>query len=118
MVEVVEVELAHHPLHRHYVLPQVQVLATAEYGASEVAYLARQNPAIAVERLSEMVRVTQPRVLVLVNAVVPEWLAPLEECGASVGVVEIFRSSQNRTILRVNGQQPEGLGSLVSDLPS
>jgi hypothetical protein len=37
---VVEVELAHHSLH-HHALPQVQVLATAEYGAPEAEYPAR-----------------------------------------------------------------------------
>jgi len=110
---VVEVELAHHSLH-HHVLPQIQVLATANYGVPEAEYLARQNSSLALDSLIEMMRGAPPRVLVIVNQAVPDWVEPLAMFRASIGIVEVFRSARNEPILRINGEQPVALGSLVS----
>ena len=110
---VVEVELAHHSLH-HHVLPQIQILATANYGPTEAAFLARQDSNLSTSLLLEMMRGAPPGILVLVNQAVPNWQAPLAICRASVGIVEVFRSARNDTILRINGEQPAPLGSLVS----
>jgi hypothetical protein len=110
---VVEVELAHHSLHNH-VLPQIQVFATASYGPSEAEYLRRQDSTLSLASLVEMMRGAPPKVLVIVNQAVPNWVDLLRMFRAAVGVVEVFRSGRNESILRVNGEQPVALGPLVS----
>lgn len=111
---VVEVELGHHSL-RDHVLPQVDVFARATYGESEVRWLADRNPSLNRTALSAMVRGAQPNVLVVVNVPRPDWVDPLRAAGAVLTVVEIFRSSRNRVILRQNGAELEGMGDVLSE---
>lgn len=110
---VVEVELSTHSLSGH-VEPQVSCLATAEYGPDEASYLARKNAALDPRRLTAMMLGEQPRVLVLVNDAKPDWVTSLRRWDVLVGVVEVFRSQQNREILRVNGEHPHVLGDVLS----
>jgi hypothetical protein len=102
---VVEVELSHHDLNSH-VVPQVRVLRAGRYGADHVEYLLRQRPDLDPDRCRDMILGRQPRVWVVADQGKPEWLRALHALDALLGVVEIFRSVQNRHILRLNGEQP------------
>ncbi len=110
---VVEVELAHHSLHRH-VLPQVRTLSRAIYGSREAHYLCRRNRHLDIRRVSEMFKGDQPRVLVIVNAPVIGWTATLAPFGVRVLVCQMFRSRLNRYLLRVNGEYPSDDDEVVT----
>ena len=85
----IEVELAHHSLERH-VLPQVATLAQASYGDAEADWLADEMPRLDETALKRMMLGAQPSVLVVANAMVAEWVAPLRPW-AELMVVELFR---------------------------
>jgi hypothetical protein len=102
---VVEVELAHHSLHNH-VLPQVQTLAHATYGTNEAVYLCEQYHSLDREKVFEMFKGDQPRVLVIVNSPVSGWLETLAALKAQVMICQIYRDQMNRNLLRVNGDYP------------
>jgi hypothetical protein len=102
---VVEVELGIHPLHGH-VYEQIENFAGGFYDAEHAAALSRKEPRLDQARCHELVTKTQPRVLVLVNVPRPEWAVALARFDALVGVVEVFRSGQDRVVLRVNGEHP------------
>ena len=102
---VVEVEMAHHSLYRH-VLPQVSAFAGGRYGVEHADYLARNSDDLDKVALQDMVLGAQPRVIVVVNRNVPDWIEPIRRFDALVTVVEIFRSGRNQHILRVNGDYP------------
>jgi hypothetical protein len=112
---VVEVELSHHPLGGH-VLPQIAVLATAEYGADIARYLGLQSSNLDQVSLNEMMKGMQPQVLVIVNKVMPDWIQPLSLYGALVAVVEVFRSEKNEHALRLDGDYPEVPTNWISSL--
>ena len=95
---VVEAELAHHSLTQH-VLPQVTVLAAGTYGREHADVLASESGELSKPRLREMMLGEPPGVIVLVNEARPEWVAPLKEVGASLGVVRVYRSMKNRHAL-------------------
>ena len=103
---VVEVEMAHHSLYRH-VMPQVEVFARGKYGERHASQLARGCGELDAAALQDMILGAQPRVLVVVNRGVPEWIAPIHGLGGIVTVVEVFRSERNEHILRINGDYPE-----------
>ena len=102
---VVEVELAHHSLRGH-VIPQVKTLANAQYADAEVEYLCARNPVLDRNRLGDMCKGRQPRILVVVNAPVPTWHDALREHRAMVAICQIFRSRMNQYVLRINGEYP------------
>ena len=102
---VVEVEMAHHSLASH-VLPQVEVFARGKYGEEHADYMAAQSDDLDRVALQDMVKGAQPRVLVIVNRNVPDWIAPIRNIDGLVTVVEVFRSGRNRHILRLNGDYP------------
>jgi hypothetical protein len=112
---VVEVELSHHSLSRH-VLPQVAILANAKYGRNIAEYLSSQSDALNPEVLDNMMRGSQPQVLVVVNRHVSGWVQPLAAYGALLAVVEVFRSDRNRHVFRLNGDYPAAPGDEVSSL--
>ena len=101
---VVEIEMAHHSLRRH-VLPQVEVFASARYGLEHANYIIDQLPSSAPNPalVRDMVKGAQPRVLVVVNKNVPRWLDSIHRLDGLVVVVEVFRSSRNQHIFRING---------------
>lgn len=109
---VVEVELAHHSLNGH-VLPQLEVFAQGQYGAEHEQYLLQNAPGLSAGSLRELLKNSQPGVLVLVNRDVPEWVEPVNRLGGQVMVVQVFRSDRNRHILRVDGETPAALSSEV-----
>jgi hypothetical protein len=102
---VIEAELAHHSLENH-VLPQVITLANASYGASEADWIAQRNPDLDEKALRHLMLGEQPGVMVVVNRAQPDWIAPLRPW-AEVMVVEVFRSDNDRLILRQNGAEPD-----------
>ena len=104
---VVEVEMAHHSLHGH-VMPQVEVFARGKYGEEHANYLASRRDDLHRAALQDMIMGAQPRVLVVVNRNVPDWIEPIHRLDGIVTVVELFRSGRNQHILRVNGDYPEG----------
>ena len=104
---VVEVEMAHHSLYGH-VVPQIEVFARGKYGEEHAKYLAGRRGDLDGVALRDMIRGAQPRVLVVVNRSVPDWMEPIHKLDAIVTVVEVFRSDRNQHILRINGDYPEG----------
>lgn len=102
---VVEVEMSHHPFNEH-VLPQVRALANGNYGLLHAEYLARNCRALNIMRLKDMMKGTQPRVLVIVNKPKVEWVVPLGQLSSLIAVCEIFRSRLNRYMFRINGEHP------------
>ncbi len=111
---VVEVELAIHSLRGH-VVPQVRTLANADYGLDSAVYLAKSSATLDLTKLTDMMKGAQPRVLVVVNGPCPGWRDPLAFYDAKLAVVELFRSTGNRTILRLNGYYPEVPRHIVSE---
>ena len=112
---VVEVEMAHHSLYGH-VIPQVEVFARGKYGEEHANHLASRRDDLDRAALQDMIMGAQPRVLVVVNRNVPDWIDPLRRLDAIVAVVEIFRSGRNQHILRVNGDYPESQDAHIESL--
>ena len=112
---VVEVEMAHHSLCGH-VIPQVKVFARGKYGEEHANHLARRGDDLDRDALQDMIMGAQPRVLVVVNRSVPDWVEPIHRLDGLVTVVEMFRSSRNQHILRVNGDYPEGSDAHIASL--
>lgn len=110
---VVEVELAHHSFEGH-VLPQVEVLIDADYGDEVANHLASQDSSLDVARLAGMVRGEPPSVLVIVNEPRPDWRLPLKALGASLLVVEVYRSELADHVLVADGSFPQMRSDLVS----
>jgi hypothetical protein len=102
---VVEVELGHHSLDGH-VLPQVRTLARAKYGHAHADFLCGRLATLNREKIVEMFKGSQPRVLVIVNVPTPGWAEQLRPFGAAVAICQIFRSRHNRYVLRLNGEYP------------
>ena len=102
---VVEAELGHHSFDRH-VRPQIETLSGARYGENEARYLGSVAAEMDGERICSMVKGLQPRVLVIVNAPKADWARELSRYDALVTVLEVFRSSLNKYLYRLNGEQP------------
>ena len=111
---VVEVELAHHSLKGH-VLPQIEILASGHYGASEADLLCLAIPELASEAASDLVKGAHPSVLVIVNQARAGWHEAIAQIGASLMIAEVFRSGRNAHAIRANGAYPTIAGDLVSE---
>ena len=111
---VVEVELAHHSLNGH-VLPQVEVLVSGRYGASEADLLSKSIPDLHSEAAADLVKGAQPPVLVIVNQTRPGWHEAIAQMGASLMIAEVFRSGRNAHAIRANGAYPTIAGDFVSE---
>ena len=111
---VVEVELAHHSLKGH-VLPQVEILTSGHYGASEAEILTRSIRELDSEASSDLVKGSQPLVLVIVNQARPGWHEAISQTGATLMIAEVFRSARNAHAIRANGTYPTIQGNFVSD---
>lgn len=105
---IVEVELAHHSLHGH-VLPQVRVLSQALCGYAHAEALCKQSRDLEFDRVLSMLKGTQPRVMVVVNAPCPDWKPLLAKYDSILLIFELLRSSSDQYIYRVNGEQPRRL---------
>ena len=104
---VVEVEMAHHSLHGH-VIPQIEVFARGKFGQEHYEYMVSKCNELNKNALADMIKGAQPRVLVVVNRAVPNWMEPIHRLDGLVAIVEIFRSGRNQHILRINGDYPSG----------
>lgn len=102
---VVEIEMAHHSLERH-VMPQVEVFSRGKYGSEHVAYLLNHSGSLDRASLENMLKGSQPRVLVIVNRSVPGWYEPIHRLNGMLVVIEVFRSSRNRYTLLANDDWP------------
>jgi hypothetical protein len=111
---IVEVEMGHHSLD-HHVLPQIRTFASGLYSRSEAEYLAARNPALDTKRLFTLMKGSPPRVLVIVNTPKPDWIVALGRYDTLLAVFEIFRSSMNRHVYRVNGQHPASSPDVLSE---
>lgn len=111
---VVECELGQHSLMSH-VIPQVETLASASYGRGEAEYLSRQRGDLKLRRLRDMMKGSQPQVLVVVNEPQNAWVEPLKRFDAQLCVIEMFRSQYNDYLCCVSGTQPHPPRSLVSE---
>ncbi len=109
---VVEVELAHHSLANH-VLPQVARLATASYGDSEAAVINAADARLELRELRQMMKGSQPKVLVIVNADT-DWEPHLRIWDALLSTVEVFRSDTGKHVYRVSGAYPERPRSVLT----
>lgn len=104
---VVEVEMAHHSL-SHHVIPQVEIFARGKYGQQHCDYMVEKCTWLDKSALADMIKGAQPRVLVVVNQSVPDWIEPIRRLDGLVAIVEVFRSEKNQHILRVDGDYPVG----------
>jgi hypothetical protein len=111
---VVEVELGKHSFKGH-VLPQVRTLATATYGEDEARDLCTAGPELELQRVLDMVKGRQPRVLVVVDTERSEWVQPLKTFDAELLVLQMFRSDHNEHAFRIDGYLPAPLGSVISE---
>jgi len=102
---LVEVEMSHHSLDGH-VIPQVRTLSRCTLGPAEADILAHRCPQLEPSTIHDLVKGRPPRVLVVLNAAEPSWMAPLRQYDAELAIVEIFRSQLNRRLFRVNGFIP------------
>ncbi len=109
---VVEVEMAHHSLNSH-VLPQIEVFSKARYGEEHARYLVENSTGLDSQSVSDMIKGTQPRVVVVVNQEVPTWVDSIRRVGCLLMIVQVFRSPRNQHILRVNGDTLGGLPAEV-----
>jgi hypothetical protein len=111
---VVEVELGNHSLEGH-VLPQVRTLARASYGEDEGRALCGACPGLEPNRVSDMLKGKQPRVLVIVDTERKEWIQPLKRYDAELLVLQMFRSDRNDHAFRIDGHLPAVSNSIVSE---
>ncbi|MBC6405229.1 MAG: hypothetical protein GDA41_05800 [Rhodospirillales bacterium] len=109
-----EVELGSHDLFAH-VMPQVSVFCNALVGRAEACYLAKKETMLDVSQLTAMMQGVRPGVLVLVNAFDPRWWRALTESGALVGLIELYRDSGQRFIMRINGDDLHIPEQLISE---
>lgn len=110
---VVEAEMGHHSFSGH-VLPQVKRLSRANYSETEALYLCDQDPNLDRNRIKEMLRGQQPRVLVVANVPVPAWRDPIRPYNATLAIFQIFRSRFNRYVYRLNGDFPSENNEIIS----
>jgi hypothetical protein len=110
---VVEVERSEHSLDGH-VLPQIRTLSSATYDHSVCEYLCAKCPELDFIKVGEMLKGSQPKVLVIVNKPMPDWARALKRYDAELAVVEIFRSEHNQAVFRVNGYRPVISSDIIS----
>lgn len=111
---VVEVEMGYHDLEQH-VIPQVQKLLYAEYTHGVAEYLVTKQPELAIDDLSELIRVTETRILVILNHYSLEWINELNKIGASVAVFEVFRGPNGKELFRANGMYPSLYEDIITE---
>lgn len=113
---IVEVELSTHQINRH-VKPQVEKIQIARPDVTHADWIADRHPNLDRDRLRSLVRDAPHASLLLVNGPTPHWDDALRSLpGIQRAVVEVYRSRLNRTLLRINGAQPQTVGKLVTGL--
>jgi hypothetical protein len=102
---IIEVEMSDHSLEGH-IMPQVRVLSRSVFGEEEIKYLLEKKPELHERELGHLVKNTPPKVLVIVNQPMPDWVSPLKIIDSDVMYVEIFRSDSNKHVFRIEGEIP------------
>lgn len=110
---VVEVELAHHDLHAH-VLPQIEAFCSGSYGDEHAGYLKGQDDRLDLLRMTQMMKGLRPEVLVVVDRPDTNWKKPLKQAGALLGIIEPFRGPSDEILFRINGDQVDLPGQIVT----
>jgi hypothetical protein len=110
---VVEVELAHHDLLGH-VLPQIEVFCSGSYGEEHAQHLKKHNDKLDLGRMIQMMHGLTPEVLVVVDRPDTGWKKPLSHAGALLGIVEPFRGPNDEILLRINGDEIELPGEILT----
>ena len=109
-----EVELGSHDLIAH-VIPQVSVFCSARVGSAEASYIAGKEDTLNEEQLAAMMKGLPPGVLVLVNKFDLSWRHAINQWGALVGFIELYRDPAQRLIMRINGDDLSMPEELVSE---
>jgi hypothetical protein len=113
---IVEVELATHSVTRH-VKPQIEKIQVARPTEAHANWLVDRGAQWDPLRLRRLMLGAPHGTVLLANAPTPHWDDALRTLpGIIRGVVEVYRSRLNRTILRINGSQPQAPGEMVSRL--
>jgi hypothetical protein len=110
---VVEVELAHHNLFTH-VLPQVDAFRSATYNEQHARYLHSMAPGLDLDKLTAMMSGAPPEVLVIVDRPDTNWRRSLKAIDVALSIVEPFRGPGEELMFRVNGDQPELPGNVLT----
>lgn len=98
---VVEVELGHHSFAGH-VLPQVRRLKSGVYGPDHALHMLGRNPSLNQQRLLDMVKGQQPKIVVLVNQYQPDWADDLARIDVQLFNFAIFKSDKEKYIFKTN----------------
>jgi hypothetical protein len=98
---VVEVELGHHSFYGH-VLPQARRLHLGLYDERHAEYLKRQDPTLDSNRLLDMVKGEQPRVIVLANEIDLNWERELNRISVDVFTFQIFKSDKEHYVFETD----------------
>jgi hypothetical protein len=110
---VVEIELAHHNVITH-VLPQVEAFRTASYDKQHALYLYGREQSLHLDKLTAMMSGLPPEVLVVVDRPDTDWKRLLKARDVSLSIVEPFRGPGDQLLLRINGDQPELPGNVLT----
>ena len=102
---VVEIEMSRHSLN-HHVLPQVKILSNASYDDDVADYFVRKRPSLNIDKLKSMMRGKQPRVMVVLDLPKMTWQEKLSKHQAILSVFQVFKSSDNKFVYRINGEYP------------
>lgn len=108
---IVEVELSEHRL--EHVLGQIRVFSEGEYNPFRVSkYIIEQNSKendekLDEDKLIELIRENQPKVLVVIDEAKPEFEEPLAKYKAKLCIFQVFRNTNGREAYRLDGEYPE-----------
>lgn len=103
---VVEIELATHSLLDH-IIPQLQKLKLGHYSDSLSTDFCRESPLLDKARIISMLKGKSPGVLLVLNKPMDNWKFELLRLNVTTMVIEVFRSSMNGLLLRINGEYPK-----------
>lgn len=112
---IVEVEMIGHSLLGH-VKPQLERISTARPDRAAIEWLCSRNTDIDQARLLDLASRAPHKTQLFVNKSDPDWHISLAGTSVDIGIIEVFRSRLNRTLLRINGTQPPRLGNLLTEV--
>jgi hypothetical protein len=98
---VAEVELGHHSFYAH-VLPQVTRLRRGAYTYVHAEYLLSQDKTFNRERLIDMVKGEQPRIIVLANDLRADWIQSLARLGVDLYSLAIYKSDKEHYVFQTD----------------
>lgn len=102
---IVEAELEHHSLSSH-VEPQMRRLVNGFYGEDHAKAICAQSPDLDKDKISRLIRNTEPEFLVIVPKEVAEWRTTLSNLGVRLSVVEVYSDFKGQRIVSQSGDRP------------